>query len=173
MKRFSVLAALVMLVALGSYAVFAQQQQASPPPSQQSQQPMGGGMMGGGGMMRGGGMMGGGMGPGMMQGGMMGRGMGRGMMMQQGAGCPGCGAALGALMHESITATSDGGVVVAVAGKLIKYDGALKKVAETNVDIDWAQVHQRMQQILQNCPMARQQQQTAQQPPTWQGQLPQ
>jgi len=121
MKRLLVLVALVLLVAVGSYAVFAQQQQ---PPA--AQPPMG--------------RMGGGMGRGMMQGGM---------------GCPGC-AACGAMMQQSVAATSDGGVVVAVAGKVIKYDTALKKVSETNVDIDWTAVHEKMQQMMQSCPMMQQ-----------------
>jgi hypothetical protein len=96
-------------------------------------------------------------GPGsMMQGG-----MGGGMMMQQGAGpmggagCPGCSAVYDALMHECVTATSDGGVVVAVAGKLIRYDSALKKVAESDLDVDWTAVHRRILQIMQDCQMAQ------------------
>jgi hypothetical protein len=86
--------------------------------------------------------------------GMMGGGMGRGMM--GGMSCPGCAAVCGGMMQESVTATSDGGVVVAVAGKLIKYDATLKKVNEANIDIDWTAVHQRMQQMMQNCPMMQQ-----------------
>jgi hypothetical protein len=173
-KQSLVLVSLVVLLLLGCYAVFAQQQQSAP---QQYQQPMGGGMMGGG--MGPGMMQGGGMGPGMMQGGMMGRGMGRGMMPPgrgplTNPGCAGCRVAWGALAHESVTATSDGGVVVAVAGKLIKYDSALKKVAETNVEVNWAEVHERMQQMIQNCPF-RQPQTAAPRPaqpsgPVWQGQ---
>ncbi len=92
--------------------------------------------------------------------GMGGGGMGRGMMQgggpMGGMGCPGCAAACGAMMQQSVAATSDGGVVVAAAGKVIKYDAALKKVSEANVDIDWTAVHQRMQQMMQNCPMAQQ-----------------
>jgi mono/diheme cytochrome c family protein len=114
---------------------------------------MGRGMMQG---SMGQGMMGGGMGRGMMGGG-----MGRGMMMQQGAGpmggmgCPGCAVACGALTRVSVTATSDGGVVVAVAGKLVKYDSTLKKVSETDLEVDWNQVHRQIQQIMQNCPMTQ------------------
>jgi mono/diheme cytochrome c family protein len=118
---------------------------------------MGRGMMGSG-MMRGGmgrGMMQGGMGQGMMGGGMQGGMMGRGMMQQGGMPCPACGAVCGALMHESVTPTSDGGVVVSVAGKLIKYDANLNKVNEVNLNIDWARVHQTAQQIMQNCPVQR------------------
>jgi hypothetical protein len=190
MKRSFVPVALVLVVGLGSYAIFGQQQQSPDQPQQgmmggggmmQGQGGMGGGGMmppgsgmqgtmmgggmGGGGMVQGqGGMMGGGMmqpgggmqGGMMMQGrgGMMGGGMGRGVMMQQGGmPCPACAALCGALMHESVTPTSDGGVVVSVAGKLIKYDSGLNKVKETNLDIDWAKVHQMAEQIMQNCPM--------------------
>jgi hypothetical protein len=46
-------------------------------------------------------------------------------------------------------------VVVAVAGKLIKYDSGLKKVNETSLDIDWAKMHQMAEQMMQNCPMMR------------------
>lgn len=125
MKRSMVPVALVLVVGLGSYALFGQQQ-----PPDQPQRGMGGGMMGRG---------------------MMGRGM-----MQQGAdgmGCPACAAMCGAMMHESLAATSDGGVVMAVAGKLVKYDSALKKASETNIDVDWTAMHQRMQQMMQNCPI--------------------
>ncbi|MGE5319484.1 MAG: hypothetical protein ACM3KD_04835, partial [Hyphomicrobiaceae bacterium] len=108
MKTWMVPIALVLVLGLGSYAIFAQQQDQS---QDQSQQGMMGGGMGGGMMPQGGGM----------QGGMMGRGMGRGMMPGQGGmGCPACAAMAAGLMHESVTATSDGGVVVSVAGKLIK-----------------------------------------------------
>lgn len=118
--------------------------------------------MGGGMMQQGGGMQGG------TQGGMMGRGM-----MQQGPmSCPAC----AAMMHQSVTATTDGGVVVAVAGKLVKYDGELNKVGEANIDIDWTRVHQMAQQMMQNCPMHRRMmQQRPRQPQPqpqsqWQGQ---
>jgi hypothetical protein len=190
MNRSAVFIVMVALVGIGSYAVFAQYQQL-PQQYQQAQQqaqpqpPMGGPGMGGGmgpgmgrGMMQGGmgrGMMQGGMGRGMMGGmgrGMMQGGMGRGMMMgpgpgpMAGPGCPGCGAICGALAQESVTPTSDGGVVVAVAGKLIKYDGALKRVAEADLDVDWTQVHRRIQQIMQNCPMTQGYQSTPSPPPT-------
>lgn len=124
MKRLMIPVALVLVVGLGSYAIFAQQQQ----PPDQPQRGMGRGMMAGG------------MGPGMMG----------------GMGCQGCAAVFGGMMRESVTAIGDGGVVVAVAGKLIKYDAAFKKVDEANIDIDWAAMHQRMQQMMQNCPMMQQ-----------------
>lgn len=94
--------------------------------------------------------------------GMMGRGIMGGM---DGMACPGCAVACGVMAQESITATSDGGVVVAVAGKLIKYDASLKKVSEANIDVDWAAMHQRVQQMTQNCPMMPQARQQAQAQP--------
>ena len=118
MRRLIAPIVLVLVIGLGSYAIFAQQSPGQGPRG------MGRGMMGGG-----------------MGGGMMG-----------GMGCPAC----AAMMQPSVAATSDGGVVVAVAGKLIKYDAAFKRVNEANIDIDWTAVHQRMQQMMQNCPMMQQ-----------------
>lgn len=162
MKRLIAPAVLLLVVGLGTYAVFAQQDQ----PSDQPQQSRMGGGMGGGMMQQGGGMQGG------MQGGMMGRGMMQGQGGMAGRGmmpCPAC----ATMMHESVTPTSDGGVVVAVAGKLIKYDGELNKVGETNIDIDWTRVHEMAQQMMQNCPMHGRRMQRPQrqpQPQQWQGQ---
>jgi hypothetical protein len=173
MKRWVIPIALVLVLGLGSYAIFAQQQDQS---QNQSQQGMMGGGTGGGMMQQGGGMQGG------MQGGMMGRGMGRGMMQGQGGtmgrgmmgqggmGCPACATMAAGLMHESVTATSDGGVVVSVAGKLIKYDANLNKMNEVDLNIDWARVHQMAQQIMQNCPMQRRMMQQPQGQPQRQGQ---
>ena len=168
MKRLIAPAVLILVVGLGTYTIFAQQEQ----PSDQPQQGRMGGGTGGGMMQQGGGTQDG------MQGGMMGRGMmqgqgrmaGRGMMQQGPMPCPVC----AAMMHESVTPTSDGGVVVAVAGKLIKYDNGLNKVGETNIDIDWTKVHQMAQQMMQNCPIhGRRMQPPQRQPqsqPQWQGQ---
>jgi hypothetical protein len=160
MKRLSV--ASVLLVALGSAAVF----------GQQAPYPQGGqyggayapgttqggatapGMMQGGGY--GGGMMQGGMGPGMMQGG---RGYGRGYM-EHGHGrgpCMGCMVACASMVMPHLVATSDGGVVVAIGGRLIKYNADLRRVADTAIEIDWTEVQRRVEQIVQNCPINRRQ----------------
>lgn len=165
MKRWMVPIALVLVLGLGSYTIFAQQEDQS---QDQPQQGMMGGGMGGGMMQQGGGMMGRGMGRGMMQG--QGGMMGRGMMQQGGMPCAACGAVCGALMHESVTPTSDGGVVVSIAGKLIKYDSDLNRVKEVNLNVDWTRVHQMAQQIMQNCPMQRRMMQQPQGQSQWQGQ---
>lgn len=152
MKRLMAPLALVLVVGLGSYAIFAQQGQ-TPDQPQQGMTRVG---PGGGMMPQRGTMQGGMMGQGMMQGGMMGGGMMGGGMMGGGMGCPGCMAACGAMMHQSVTPTSDGGVVVSVAGKLIKYDNELNKIKEVSLDVDWTRMHQMAQQMMQNCPMMQQ-----------------
>jgi len=116
MKRLLVPVALVLVVALGSYAILAQQSSTAQP--------------GGSSCMMGGGMNGG---------------------MMDNMGCSGC----GAMKQGSVAATSDGGVVVAVAGKLIKYDAAFMKVSEVDIDVDWNAVNQKTQQTMQNCPMVQ------------------
>lgn len=130
MKRVLIAAVQASLLALGSYTVFAQQQ---PGPPQ--------------------GQMGGMMGQGQMGRGMMGQGqMGHGMMMPQGPGggpCPVCGAIAGGMMQKVMVATSDGGVIVALGNKLVKYDGNLNKVKEATLDMDVNQMHQKMQQMRQ------------------------
>ena len=65
--------------------------------------------------------------------------------MMGGMSCDGC-----AAVHAAVAATSDGSVIVAAGGKLIKYDAALKKVTEVDIDVNWAAAQQRMPQ---NCPM--------------------
>jgi hypothetical protein len=52
-----------------------------------------------------------------------------------------------------VAATSDGGVVVVAAGKLIKYDAAFQKVNEVDLDVDWTAVNQKTSQTMRNCPM--------------------
>ena len=109
MKRLMIPAALVALIALGSYAISAKQ----------SSMPQG----------RNDGMISGGMGGGMMD----------------NMSCCGC-----AAKQAALTATNDGSVLVAAAGKLIKYDAALKKVREVDIDVDWGAASQRTKQ---DCPM--------------------
>lgn len=138
MKRAWVVIAIALLMVLGSYAVFAQTQQ--PPGRGIGQGPMGQ------------------------------AGMGRGMMMQQGGGmaCPMCGMIAGGMMQKTMATTEDGGIIVAMGDKLVKYDSDLNKVKEVALDIDTTQMHAKMQQMMQNCSMMQQQagggsqQQTAQ-----------
>jgi hypothetical protein len=98
----------------------------------------------------------------------MGRGMGRGMMQgpggQGGMMCPMCGAMGGAMLQKSMVQT-EGGVIVAMGNKLIKYDADLNKVKEITLDVDISGMQRTMQQVMENCPMhrqMRQQQGTAQ-----------
>jgi hypothetical protein len=145
MKRLWV--ASILLAALGSATVLAQQTPSTPGSD------MSGGyntstVQGGGGMMQGGGGMGGGM----MQPGWH----GHGFMHGPGGGpCIGCMVACASMITPHMVATNDGGVVVAIGGRLIKYNANLRKVADIPIEIDWTQVQRRVEQIVQNCPMGR------------------
>jgi hypothetical protein len=94
MKRLTVLAALVLVITLGSYAIFAAHSSHH----------------GGNDVVTGGAMNGG---------------------MMDNMSCSGC-----AMVHTAVAATNDGGVIVAAAGKLIKYDAALTKVIEVDISSD-------------------------------------
>lgn len=92
------------------------------------------------------------------KGGMMGGGMmqGRGMMMQDGNGmelCPIHDKMMASMMQRAIAATPDGGVVVLVGNTLMKYDSALNLVKETELKFDEQAMQQKMQKMMDNCPM--------------------
>jgi hypothetical protein len=98
-----------------------------------------------------------GRGPGMMRGT-----MGQGGQMQ---GCAMCGMMTGAMMWKTMTATSDGGVIVAIGNRLIKYDSQLNVVKDTEMKIDMNQMFASMQKIMDNCPMCKQMMQAQGQTP--------
>ncbi len=135
MKRFMIVAVPVALLAMvGSYGVLAQQgSQTSQPPS---------GTMG--------------------QTGMMGRGTGMTSQGGQMQGCAMCGMMTGAMMMKTMTATPDGGVIVAVGNRLIKYDNQLNVVKDTEMKIDTNQMFSSVQKMMENCPMCKAMQQQAQ-----------
>jgi len=84
------------------------------------------------------------------QGGMQGSGtmMGGGMDMMASSGtCTMCGMMM---MGSKMVATADGGVVVMMGNKIMKYDKDLKKVKDTTVDIQEVQ-----QSMMQQCPMMK------------------
>jgi hypothetical protein len=57
------------------------------------------------------------------------------------------------MAHEAMVATSDGGVVVLAAGKLIKYDSSLGLVKEVDLKVDYESMQAKMQKMMQNMPM--------------------
>lgn len=127
MKRVLLVAVPVaLLVMAGTYGVFAQQDTQTP-----SQTP---GMGRGPGMMRGMGMMGQ---PGQMH------------------GCAACGMMTGAMMWKTMTATPDGGVIIAIGNRLIKYDNQLNVVKDTEMKIDMNQLATAAQKMMENCPMCK------------------
>lgn len=59
------------------------------------------------------------------------------------------------MMEKSVTATSDGGVVVLAGSKLSKYDKNLKLVKEVDFETDMAAMHKNMGDRMSDCPMMR------------------
>ena len=86
-----------------------------------------------------GGMMGGGM----MGGGMMGKG---GMMM-------GMHGMMMKMMEKSVTATSDGGIVIVAGDKITKYDKDLNLVKEVELKSNMEAMQKMMSQMMEKCPM--------------------
>jgi hypothetical protein len=75
---------------------------------------------------------------GMMDKGMMGQGMMKKGMMSQGM--------MGSMLEKKLVATQDGGVVVWVGNKLIKYDKDLKLVKEVELKVDMPKMQQKMKE---------------------------
>jgi hypothetical protein len=116
MNRAIVLIAVIVLVATGSYLVFAQDR-------------MGGGMMGGG-------MMGGNMQKRGMRGGSM---QNRGMMGMNSMMGP-------MMHSTSVVATQDGGVVILMGNELLKYDKELNLIKKAEIKFDWENWQKMMMQ---------------------------
>jgi len=83
----------------------------------------------------------------MMQKGMMGKAMPMmcpmHMMMCQG------------MMQKEIVATSDGGAIVMVDSKLLKYDKDVNLIKEVELKIDMKAMQDKMTQMMKDCPMCK------------------
>lgn len=58
------------------------------------------------------------------------------------------------VIEKSVVATADGGVVVSVGNKILKYDKDLNLKKETEIKIDAKEMHKTMMQMMENCPMS-------------------
>lgn len=74
--------------------------------------------------------------------GMMGKGMMGGMMMK-------------GMMAKTVTATSDGGVVVQTGNQLFKYDSGLNLVKQTEIPVDVEAMKKEMEGMMKMCPMMK------------------
>ena len=120
MKKVTIITTVALLISAGTYLAFAEEQT--------------------------GGMMGKGMHSSMMGGGMMGQQgmMGKGMMGQQ--GMTGMHTMSGMMGGSSMVATQDGGIIVLIGNKLLKYDKDLNLVKEVEIKIDWESLNKTMMQ---------------------------
>jgi len=76
--------------------------------------------------------------------------MGKERMMPM---CPMHHMMMGAMMSRSIVATGDGGVIVMASEKLMKFDKDLNLVKEVQVSIDMEAMQNKMNQMMEKCPM--------------------
>lgn len=85
--------------------------------------------------------------PGEMKGQMMGKGMKGGMMEIQ----PGL--SMMKMVGGQMVATKDGGVIVMMGKKLLKYDKDLNLKKEVEIKVDLEQMHEKMMQWKEKCQM--------------------
>jgi len=67
--------------------------------------------------------------------------------------CPMCHMNKMMMGGKELLATQDGGVVLMMGNKLIKYDAQLNLVKETELKIDMEAMHKAMEEMKKNCPM--------------------
>ncbi|MCX5782261.1 MAG: hypothetical protein NT145_06115 [Elusimicrobia bacterium] len=82
--------------------------------------------------------------------------MGKGMMEKGGMKgmCPMHGMMMGQMMGKSMIASGDGGVIVMMGNKLMKYDKDLNLVKEAEIKVD-EEAMQKMMEMCNNCPMCK------------------
>lgn len=76
--------------------------------------------------------------------------MKKGKMTQK---CPMHSKIMKKMMSKSIVATKDGGVVVMVGNKLLKYDKNLNLKNEAEIKIDMKTMHKKMMKMKKKCPV--------------------
>ncbi|MBD3391716.1 MAG: hypothetical protein GF418_06620 [Chitinivibrionales bacterium] len=81
-----------------------------------------------------------------------GAGTGKGAAMHKGCGMMGGGMMMGFVMPRKVVPTDDGGVIVVVGNRLIKYDKNLKLKNEAEITVDWDKVKKQMEKMHENCP---------------------
>ena len=79
-------------------------------------------------------------------------------MCPMGGGCPMGMMACMSMAGQSLAATEDGGVVLMAGCKLVKYDSALNKVKEVQIEMDVEAMQAKMQKMMKacGCPMCQQ-----------------
>jgi len=75
--------------------------------------------------------------------------MGKGQMM---CTCPMHQMMMGPMMGKSMIATTDGGVVVMVGDKLMKFDSAMRFVGEAKIKMDIEGMEKKTDQPMKECP---------------------
>ena len=76
----------------------------------------------------------------------------KGKMMEK---CPMHGMMRKGMMEKSVIAAADGGVIVLVGNKLMKYDKNLNLIKEAEIKIDLAAMQRNMTEMMKDCPMMK------------------
>ncbi len=72
---------------------------------------------------------------------------------KDGMKCPMCHMGKMMMCGKELLATQDGGVVLMIGNKLIKYDAQMNLVKETEIKIDMEAMKNKMEEMKNNCPM--------------------
>jgi len=75
---------------------------------------------------------------------------------KKGMGCPMCHMNKGMMMEgKKLVATQDGGAILMIGNKLIKYDASMNLVKEVEIKIDMEAMKSAMEEMKKNCPMCK------------------
>lgn len=72
---------------------------------------------------------------------------------KDGMKCPVCHMGKMMMGGKELLATQDGGVVLMIGDKLIKYDASMNLVKEVEIKIDMEAMKNKMEEMKKNCPM--------------------
>jgi len=74
---------------------------------------------------------------------------------KKGMDCPMCHMNKMAMCERKLVATQDGGVILMIGNKLIKYDASMNIVKEVEIKMDMEAMKNKMEEMRKNCPMCR------------------
>jgi hypothetical protein len=74
---------------------------------------------------------------------------------KKGMGCPMCHMGKEMMEGKKLVATQDGGAILMIGNKLIKYDAQLNIVKEAEIKIDMEAMCKSMEEMKANCPMCK------------------
>ena len=74
---------------------------------------------------------------------------------KKGMGCPMCNMREEMMESKKLVATQDGGAILMIGNKLIKYDASMNVAKEVEIKIDMEAMKNMMDEMKKNCPMCK------------------